>query len=310
MLPEDDSIHATISAPHMPPVDADLADHPLSVVAPADQKVPLVFASPHSGAAYPDSFVDQARLDPLTLRRSEDAFVDEIFAAAPDHGAPLLKANFPRAYVDPNREAYELDPRMFADALPKHVNTASPRVATGLGTIARVVTSGDDIYRGKLTFGEAKRRIDTCYVPYHETLSDLVEATRRRFGVCLLIDCHSMPSVGGPMDRDPGLKRVNMVLGDGHGSTCAEAVVDLAEATLVGFGYVVTRNNPYAGGFTTRHYGRPKTGVHTLQIEINRALYMDENAVARSAGLAPLTANMGRLIEALANAAPALLAGS
>ena len=308
MLPDDNSIHATISASDMRPIEADLTDNPVSVVAPTDQKVPLVFASPHSGAAYPDSFVDQARLDPLTLRRSEDAFVDEIFAAAPDHGAPMLKAHFPRAYVDPNREPYELDPRMFADVLPQYVNTASPRVAAGLGTIARVVTSGDDIYRDKLTFTEAKRRIDTCYIPYHETLSGLVEETRRRFGACLLIDCHSMPSVGGPMDRDPGLKRVNMVLGDGHGSTCAETVVDLAEATLAGFGYVVTRNNPYAGGYTTRHYGRPETGVHTLQIEINRALYMDETAVARGNGLTPLTANMGRLIEVLADAAPALLA--
>ena len=308
VLPDDNSIHATISASDMRPIEADLTDNPVSVVAPTDQKVPLVFASPHSGAAYPDSFVDQARLDPLTLRRSEDAFVDEIFAAAPDHGAPMLKAHFPRAYVDPNREPYELDPRMFADVLPQYVNTASPRVAAGLGTIARVVTSGDDIYRDKLTFTEAKRRIDTCYIPYHETLSGLVEETRRRFGACLLIDCHSMPSVGGPMDRDPGLKRVNMVLGDGHGSTCAETVVDLAEATLAGFGYVVTRNNPYAGGYTTRHYGRPETGVHTLQIEINRALYMDETAVARGNGLTPLTANMGRLIEVLADAAPALLA--
>jgi N-formylglutamate amidohydrolase len=307
VLPDDESVPATIASDDATPLNVEPAADPVSVLAPATQTVPLIFASPHSGADYPAEFVAGARLDPLTLRRSEDAFVDEIFAAAPDHGAPLLRAHFPRAYVDPNRERYELDPRMFAGALPSYVNTASPRVAAGLGTIARVVTSGDDIYRDKLTFAEAKQRIDMCYGPYHDTLGGLIEATRSHFGVCLLIDCHSMPSVGGPMDRDPGLKRVNMVLGDGHGSTCAKAVVDLAEATLDDLGFVVTRNNPYAGGFTTRHYGRPETGVHTLQIEINRALYMDEAAVSRGAGLPALAANMERLIAILADAAPALL---
>ena len=287
VLPDDNSIHATISASDMRPIEADLTDNPVSVVAPTDQKVPLVFASPHSGAAYPDSFVDQARLDPLTLRRSEDAFVDEIFAAASDHGAPMLKAHFPRAYVDPNREPYELDPRMFADVLPQYVNTASPRVAAGLGTIARVVTSGDDIYRDKLTFTEAKRRIDTCYIPYHETLSGLVEETRRRFGACLLIDCHSMPSVGGPMDRDPGLKRVNMVLGDGHGSTCAETVVDLAEATLAGLATWSPATTPMPADTRPVITGAPRPVSTPCRSRSIVPSTWTETAVARGNGLTP-----------------------
>ncbi len=282
---------------------------PCRVLEPGTQTVPVVFASPHSGRDYPDAFVAASCLDRVTLRRSEDAFVDEIFAAAPDFGAPFLCARFPRAYVDPNRESFELDPQMFEDALPAYVNTASPRVAAGLGTIARVVTSGDEIYGAKLRFAEAKRRIEACYAVYHRTLGRLVAATRRRFGVCVLIDCHSMPSVGGPMDRDPGLKRVNMVLGDGHGTTCAGALTDLAQEALEGLGFVVRRNNPYAGGFTTRHYGHPEEGVHALQIEINRALYMDEAAVARSAGLPGLIEHAGRLMEILAGVDTGLLTG-
>ena len=182
--------------------------------APAEQTVPLVFASPHSGAEYPASFIAASRLDAVALRRSEDAFVDDIFAIATEFGAPLLKATFPRAYVDPNREPFELDATMFDAPLPGYVNTASPRVAAGLGTIAKVVTSGEEIYRGKLRFDEVRRRIDSLYYPYHAALQRLLDRTRERFGVCLLIDCHSMPSIGGPMDSDPGLKRFDAVLGE------------------------------------------------------------------------------------------------
>ncbi len=283
---------------------------PCDVQAPAEQTAPLVFASPHSGRLYPPDFVAASRLDPIRLRRSEDAFVDEIFAAAPAHGAPLLRAHFARAYVDPNREAFELDPAMFEDALPDYVNTTSVRVAVGLGTIAKVVTSGEEIYRTSLRFEDARRRIEACYVPYHETLRGLLEATRRRFGACLLIDCHSMPSVGGPMDADPGLRRVGVVLGDCHGTACAPAVTDMAERELKAMRFTVTRNDPYAGGFTTRHYGAPKDGVHVLQIEINRAHYMDEATVARGAGLPPLVRRITRLIEAMARIDPQILAAA
>jgi N-formylglutamate amidohydrolase len=283
------------------------SDDSWSVVAPAEQTAPLVFASPHSGRNYPAAFIAESRLDALAIRRSEDAFIDQAFAAAADHGAPLLKAHFPRVYVDPNREPYELDATMFDDALPDYVNTASPRVAAGLGTIARVVTSGEEVYRHKLKFTDARRRIEDHYFPYHATLRSLVDATRARFGACLLIDCHSMPSVGGPMDSDSGSKRVDIVLGDCHGSACSPAVTDTAEGLLRDLGYSVRRNLPYAGGYTTRHYGRPWNGIHGLQIEVNRALYMNELTVTPSEGLAELVRRMNHLIEALAKLDIALL---
>jgi len=272
---------------------------PIEVLAPSRQTAPLVFASPHSGAAYPESFVSRSRLSALALRRSEDSFVDEIFGDAPAQGAPLLRALYPRAFVDPNREPYELDPEMFADALPSWVNVRSPRVRGGLGTIARVVASGAEIYREKLSFAEAERRIAACYRPYHDALADLVTATRDRFGHGLLIDCHSMPSVGGPMDADSGRKRADFILGDRHGTSCAPVITDRVEEVLIGLGYEVARNSPYAGGFTTVHYGRPAAGIHALQIEINRRLYMDEERITRLPFIEKLRADIGKMIGVL-----------
>ena len=269
------------------------------VVAPSCQILPLVFASPHSGCDYPQDFLTASRLDPLTLRRSEDSFVDEIFGAAPGLGAPLIRALFPRAFVDANREPFELDPAMFEGELPAYANTRSPRVAAGLGTIARVVANGADIYRGKLDFSEALGRIRRHYWPYHQSLSDLVERTKARFGTCILIDCHSMPSTGGPMDRDAGAKRVDFVLGDCHGTACAPAVIQTVQASLRELGYHVARNRPYSGGFVTRHYGKPEEAVHGLQIEINRFLYMDESEIRRGAGLPRLARDMRKVIAAL-----------
>lgn len=274
-------------------------ERPFDVLRPARETVPLVFASPHSGRLYPPEFLAASRLDALTLRRSEDAFLDELYGLAPALGAPLIRANFPRSFVDPNREAYELDPAMFEDGLPAYANTTSPRVAAGLGTIPRVVSTGDDIYSGKLRFADAERRISACYVPYHEALRKLIDGAVERMSACLLVDCHSMPSVGGPMDSDPGSKRVDFVLGDCHGTSCDPAVTDAVERTLRGLGSTTTRNNPYAGGFTTRHYGRPREGVHALQIEINRALYMDERSIARRGDFAQVVRRLGHLIESL-----------
>jgi N-formylglutamate amidohydrolase len=276
-----------------------LGEH-LEVLQPQSQTVPLVFASPHSGSNYPAEFVAASRLDPVALRRSEDCFVDRLFCAAPDYGAPLLRALFPRAFIDPNREPFELDPAMFEDSLPPYANTASARVAAGLGTIARVVTNGQEIYRGKLRFAEAAERIGTYYRPYHRTLQDLLEGTRRRFGCYLLIDCHSMPSIGGPMDPDAGRGRADFVIGDCFGSSCDDAVASTVESSLKDMGFTVLRNRPYAGGYTTSHYGKPSSGLHAVQIEINRALYMDENAIEAHAGLEPLAEKLTRLIAALA----------
>ena len=288
MLPSDQT-EATIPSTAVPGV--------LEVLAPATQSVPLVFAVPHSGRAYPPEFITRSRLDPVTLRRSEDAFVDEIFAAAPDHGAPLLCARFPRAFVDANREPFELDPAMFADPLPEYVITASPRIADGLGTVAKLVAGGEEIYGTKLDFEEVRQRIEAHHHPYHRTLDGLVQATRERFGACLLIDCHSMPSA---IARGKS-GQVDMILGDCRGTAAAPEATAAAEAALVGLGFTVARNNPYAGGYTTRHYGHPAEGVHALQIEINRRLYMDEKAIARGPGLPALARRMESLMEELAS---------
>lgn len=277
------------------------------VLQPLRQTLPLVISSPHSGSNYPPQFLAASRLDPLMLRRSEDSFVDEIFACAPDIGAPLLRALFPRAFVDPNREPYELDPTMFDAPLPDFANTRSPRVAAGLGTIAKVVASGAEIYRKKLPLSEALERIRTHYYPYHRSLNDLVEETRRRFGYCILLDCHSMPSSAGGPDGGSHKHRVDFVLGDCHGTACARPVLEAATGTLSRAGFRVSRNKPYSGGFVTRHYGRPEEGVHALQIEINRALYMDEARIRRRPGLRKLAAFAPLLLQALAAVPPEAL---
>jgi N-formylglutamate amidohydrolase len=276
---------------------------PIEVVRPEQPGTPLVFSSPHSGNVYPAAFVSASRLDPLMLRRSEDAFVDELFAAAPALGAPLLKARFPRALVDPNREPYELDPGMFAEDLPEYVNRSSPRVGAGLGTIARIVASGAEIYNGKLAFAEAEARIEQLYRPYHAALEALIDDAQSRTGHAWLIDCHSMPAIGGPMDRDPGKRRVDFVLGDAHGTSCAPWVIDWTDSFLRDLGYSVTRNDPFAGGFITRHYGRPGKGRHALQIEINRRLYMDEERIERGPAFAALSRHLTEFVQAAAEMA-------
>jgi N-formylglutamate amidohydrolase len=275
-----------------------LTQPPVIVARPVSQMAPLVFASPHSGRCYPPEFLAASRLDPLGLRRSEDSFVDELFTSAVSFGAPLVHATFPRAWCDANREAWELDPAMFADALPSWVNTTSARVSAGLGTIARVVASGEAIYRDKLTFAEAEQRIETCWKPFHDTVSALVGGTRAVFGQCVLIDCHSMPShvpVSGRGDR-----LADIILGDAHGTSCTPHIIRFVERRLVDLGYRVRRNDPYAGGFITRHYGRPREQVHALQIEIARDLYMDEARFERSPAFAEIQSDLSVLIEALA----------
>ncbi|MDD2876308.1 MAG: N-formylglutamate amidohydrolase [Acidiphilium sp.] len=267
-----------------------------TITRPLRQMAPIVVASPHSGTDYTPAFLALSRLDAQTLRKSEDSFVDELCATAPAMGIPLIAARFPRAYCDVNREAWELDPAMFEDALPGYVNIASPRVAAGLGTIARVVASGEPIYRRKLCFAEATSRIARCWQPYHAALSGLMAETRVAFGACLLLDVHSMPTpFGATHGHGP-----DVVLGDAHGAACARPVVQLVEQSLRAEGLVVRRNDPYAGGYVTRHYGRPRERMHVLQIEIAKPLYMDERAITRSAGFATLRASLGRAIRVVA----------
>jgi N-formylglutamate deformylase len=277
---------------------------PFTLALPDPQTVPVVFASPHSGRDYPADFVADARLDQLSLRRSEDGFVDELFAAAPRYGAPLLAATFPRAFCDANREKWELDPAMFEETLPPWVNTSSPRVGAGLGTIARVVALGETIYRRKLRFAEAEQRMTGCWQPYHDRLHELIGTTRQRFGTCLLIDCHSMPALGTTEKA-----RTDFVLGDAHGTTCTAAATRLVERVLSDLGYRVRRNDPYAGGYITRHYGRPREGVHALQVEIARGLYMDEARLLKSTNFAAVQRDLGLLMAALVRFAAEQLPG-
>ena len=280
---------------------------PVVVQRPLTQTAPVIFASPHSGRHYPADFLAAARLDPLNLRRSEDCFVDDLFAAAPGHGAPLLTATFPRAFCDANREAWELDPTMFADPLPAWVNTTSSRVGAGLGTIARVVASGEAIYRGKLPFAEAERRVNDYWQPFHDTLLAMIDGTRAVFGGCLLVDCHSMPSQGH--GTRAGARPADFVLGDAHGTSCDGRATRFVERALHDLGYTVRRNDPYAGGFITRHYGRPRQNVHALQIEISRDLYMDEARIEPLERFASIQHDLTMLIEALVREAPSILRG-
>lgn len=280
---------------------------PFEILTEGEQRVAMVLSSPHSGKDYPAEFLAASRLDPLTLRRSEDSFVDEIFGAAPGLGAPLLRARFPRAFLDPNREPYELDPAMFEDALPDYVNGRSPRVRVGLGTIARVVASGEEIYRRRLRFSDAVERIERLYHPYHRALRQLLAATQEKFGRYILLDCHSMPSASGSQERAAQRNRVDIVLGDCHGTACHAIVTDTAHQVLRDKGYTLARNIPYAGGFTTLHYGKPGSGGHSLQIEISRGLYMNERTFQRKPHFARLANDMRDLVAALAAIDPAAL---
>ena len=253
-------------------MDSEL-DPPFDLVEPILPSAPIVFNSPHSGRIYPRSFLAASRLDPLALRRSEDAFVDQMVAGVAEGGTPLLSVRFPRAYLDVNREPYELDPRMFEGRVPPFANTRSMRVAGGLGTIPRIVGDGQEIYFGRIPVQEGLARIDALYRPYHAGLRSLIQRTQGVFGTCILVDAHSMPSAG--LDRD-GLAKSDIILGDRFGTSAAGYIIDIAEQAFTRLGFSVTRNRPYAGGFITEHYGAPAAGVHALQIEVNRALYMNE----------------------------------
>lgn len=281
-------------------------DPPLVVIAPHVQAGPFVFCSPHSGRVYTERFLAQSRLDAHTLRKSEDCYVDELLAGVAALGVPLIAARFPRAYVDVNREPYELDPDLFDGPLPAFANTQSVRVVGGLGTIARIVADNEEIYRARLPVGVALERIDRLYKPFHTTLAGLLEETRRRFGIAILIDCHSMPS--SPVGQ-PAASRPDFVLGDRFGVSCDVRLTRFLKETLAATGHEVQVNRPYAGGFITEHYGRPKRGFHALQIEINRALYLDEATFARTKGFASLAGTLARAFARLVREFPGVMGG-
>jgi len=276
---------------------ADELEPPFEILEPGEWQGALVFNSPHSGNVYPPAFLAAARLEIAQLRRSEDSFVDELFAGVVGRGFPLMRAHFPRCYIDVNREPYELDPRMFDGRLPSFANTRSMRVAGGLGTVARVVGDAQEIYNQRIPVDDALRRIEGLYKPYHRALRRLVTRVHRDFGTAILIDCHSMPSIAGSRDERP---RADIVLGDRYGTSCVAVVADTVEAVLAGAGYSVSRNKPYAGGFITEHYGNPPAGLHAIQLEINRALYMDERRFEPIASFGRLAADLEMLAERLA----------
>jgi N-formylglutamate amidohydrolase len=267
----------------------DELDPPFEVIEPAECRGPVLFNSPHSGSTYPHGFLAAARLDLATLRRSEDSFMDELVAGVVARGFPLMRAHFPRCYVDVNREPYELDPRMFDGRLPSFANTRSMRVAGGLGTVARVVGDAQEIYERRIPVDDALTRIDSLYKPYHRALRRLFTSLQQDFGTAVLVDCHSMPSNAGLRDERA---RPEFVIGDRYGTSCVGIVADTVEETLRGLGYTVSRNKPYAGGFITEHYGNPASGLHAIQLEVNRALYMDERRYARTPGFARVAADM------------------
>lgn len=277
---------------------------PFSVLAPREQLAPFVFCSPHSGRIYPRDFLAASRLDPHTLRKSEDCFVDDLFSPVVSLGAPLLSARFPRAYLDVNREPYELDPELFSESLPSHANTQSVRVIGGLGTIARIVADGEEIYSSRLTLEDALHRIDRLYRPFHAALADLLDRTRARFGYAVLIDCHSMPSATASQSSGT---RPDFVLGDRFGASCDGRLTRQVRDVLSNQGYDVLLNRPYAGGFITEHYGRPPRGIHALQIEINRSLYLDEARLAPTLGFARLQKHLSQLAGRLFQVVPQIL---
>ncbi|MGN6100755.1 MAG: N-formylglutamate amidohydrolase [Devosia sp.] len=254
-------------------MQSDYWDKPaFETIRPRRMTAPLVFNSAHSGRHYPERFLAMTRLDHLSIRQSEDAWIDEIFGRAPHVGCPMLRAHFPRAYLDVNREPWELDPQMFVEPLSERFNTTSPRVAAGLGTLARVVAENKPIYRERLTLEDARMRIEGIYQPYHATLQNLLGEALGQFGVAVLVDCHSMPQLTRSGDRPAP----DVVLGDRYGTACAPMIIDLVETVFAGAGLRVARNRPYAGGFCTRTYGRPQHNLHAVQIELSRHLYMNE----------------------------------
>ena len=292
-----------MSAPDRHSVPEELQP-PHLITHPETQSAPLVLCSPHSGRVYPEAFVALSRLNSLSLRKSEDCFVDELFMPIAANGAPMIAARFPRAYLDVNREPYELDPELFSGPLPDFANTQSVRVVGGLGTIARIVADGEEIYRQKLPLEAGLARVAQLYIPFHAALAELIETTRRRFGYAILIDCHSMPSAamapaGGP--------RPDIVLGDRFGASADCKITRFLKDQLTALGYEVQMNRPYAGGYITEHYGRPARDVHAVQVEINRGLYLNELTLRQTSAFGKLQQDLASLAGPLFNELPALL---
>ena len=284
-------------------IDAEL-NPPFTVQNPENTETAVIFNSPHSGRTYPSVFLKASRLTAVALRKSEDAYMDLLLSGVVSAGASLMHAHFPRAYLDLNREPYELDPVLFKEDLPDYANAHTMRVVGGLGTIARVVNEQEEIYRYPPTLSAALERINRLYKPYHGTLRKLLNMKRERFGYAVLIDCHSMPSNAREKSNGPS---VDFVLGDRFGAACPREMVRLVEKYLSELGYNVALNKPYAGGYITERYGTPHHARHALQIEVNRALYMDEDTLALRRDFRNLRAHLTGLAAVMIETLPAYL---
>jgi N-formylglutamate deformylase len=274
-----------------------MARAPYTLKLPGARTTSVVFSSPHSGRAYPPEFLSASVLDERLIRSSEDAYVDELFGAAPDFGAPLLAATAPRAFVDLNRAAEELDPAL-VEGVAKSAH--NPRICSGLGVIPRVVANGRVIYRGKIARADAEARIAQHWRPYHAALRGLVEGSLAGFGEAILIDCHSMPHEAIEQVCPAGARRPDVVLGDRFGAAAAGEIVERIEAAFAGAGLRVARNSPFAGAYIAQAYGRPSRSCHVVQVEIDRALYMDEATVRPKPGFEAFRAVMTSVVAELA----------
>ena len=264
---------------------------------PVTRTTSVVFASPHSGRDYPRDFLRQAVLNASQIRSSEDAFVDLLFENVPNHGAPFLTANAPRAFLDLNRGPDELDSALIEGVRRTAHN---PRIASGLGVIPRVVSNGRQIYRGKLPLAQVHDRIARYWRPYHDQLQTLLDESMNEFGEAILIDCHSMPHEALENVGPPGAARPHIVLGDRFGSAAASAIVERVEAAFAAAGFRVARNMPFAGAFITQHYGRPSRHQHAIQVEIDRALYMDERTLEPNMNFNGFKAQLNAVIAEIA----------
>ncbi len=264
---------------------------------PARPMSSVIFSSPHSGRDYDRQFLRQSVLDVRAIRSSEDAFVDDLFAAAPDHGAPLLAANAPRAFIDLNRAPDELDPSVIEGIARAPHN---PRISSGLGVIPRVVAAGQSIYRGKMPLAEAEHRLRDYWHPYHHMLRQLLDETLGQFGEAVLIDCHSMPHEAIEAHARAGRPLPEVVLGDRFGTAASADVMDHVEAAFSQVGLRVVRNAPFAGAYIAQTYGRPARNQHVVQVEIDRALYMDEATIAPHADFPAFRALMGDVVAEIA----------
>ncbi len=274
---------------------------PFRILRPQAAAAPVLFDSPHSGRHYPPDF--RPGSTSLELRRGEDAYVDELLQDAPTVGVTVLSATYARCWIDANRDEDDLDVTMLADEWPGPLRPTE-KSRMGLGLVRRYVTPGVAVNAGPLTAAEVRRRIETAYRPYHEALDALVAALRSAHGRVWFVDWHSMKSVGNAMTPDgPGAPRPDFVVSDDLGRTCAPELTDVVVSELRGMGYDVRVNDPYKGGRIVKRVGRPGEGVHTLQVEVNRALYLDEAAVEKTAGFDGVRAALLRLAEALVEAA-------